>query len=204
MVALRRFTSLCITFAFLVMSYTGIMLFIVPQGKIAYWTNWELFGLSKEQYGALHVTFMVLFLVGMVLHIYLNWKPLMMYLKNRSREFSLLTKEFVLALGFTLVFLFGTLYEVAPFKTFLDFEDSIKQSWVTDETTPPYGHAEASSLKSLCKKTYIDLDKAIATLEKNGLTGIKGNKQVGVIAKENGFAPHEIYNMIDIEENELE
>jgi hypothetical protein len=204
MVSLRRFTSLCITFSFLVMSYTGIMLFIVPQGKIAYWTNWELFGLSKEQYGALHVTFMVLFLVGMVLHIYLNWKPLMMYLKNRKREFSLLTKEFVLALGFTLVFAFGTLYEVAPFKSFLDFEESVKESWVTDKTTPPYGHAEASSLKSLCKKTYIDLDKALATLEKNGIVGAKANKQFGEIAKENGLAPHEIYNMIDIEENELE
>jgi hypothetical protein len=204
MVSLRRFTSLCITFAFLVMTYTGIMLFIVPQGKIAYWTNWELFGLSKEQYGSLHVTFMVLFLVGMILHIWLNWKPLMCYLKNRNKEFSLLTKEFVLAIGFTLVFVFGTLYEVAPFKTFLDFEDSVKQSWVTDETTPPYGHAEASSLKSLCRKTYIDLDKAIATLEKNGLKDVKANKKVGIIAQENGFAPHEIYNMIDTEENELE
>lgn len=204
MIRLRRFTSLCITLAFLVMSYTGIMLFIVPQGKIAYWTNWKLFGLSKEQYGSLHVTFMVLFLVGMILHLFLNWKPLMMYLKNKQREFSLLTKEFALALGFTLVFLFGTLYEVTPFKTFLDFEDSVKKSWVTDETTPPYGHAEASSLKSLCRKTYIDLDKALATLEKNGIVGAKAKKSVGDIAKENGIAPHEIYNMIDIEENELE
>ncbi len=86
MVALRRFTSLCITFSFLVMTYTGVMLFIVPQGKIAYWTNWELFGLSKTQYGSLHVTFMVLFLVGMVLHLYLNWKPLMQYLKNKKKR----------------------------------------------------------------------------------------------------------------------
>jgi len=204
MVSLRRFTSLCITFSFLVMTYTGGMLFIVPQGKYAYWMNWKLFGLSKEQYGSLHVTFMVLFLVGMILHIYLNWKPLMMYLKNRNREFSLLTKEFIFALGFTLIFVFGTLYEVAPFKTFLDFEDSIKATWVTDETTPPYGHAESSSLKSLCKKTYIDLNKALATLEKNGIKGAEANKQVGEIAKENGIAPSDIYNLIDIEDNELE
>lgn len=203
MLFLRRFTSLSITFSFFVMTYTGIMLFIVPQGKIAYWTNWELFGLSKTQYGNLHVTFMVLFLLGMILHIYLNWTPLMCYLKNKSKKFTLLTKEFILAFSFTLIFILGTLYEVAPFKTFLDFEDSIKQSWVTEKTTPPYGHAELSSLKALCKKTYIDLNKAIITLEKHGIVGVKANKRVGVLAKENGLAPSDIYNIIDIEENEL-
>lgn len=203
MLSLRRFTSLSITFSFFVMTYTGIMLFIVPQGKIAYWTNWELFGLSKTQYGNLHVTFMVLFLIGMILHIYLNWTPLMCYLKNKSRKFTLLTKEFILAFSFTLLFILGTLYQVPPFKTFLDFEDSVKESWITDKTIPPYGHAELSSLKALCKKSYIDLDKAIITLEKNGIVGVKANKKVGLIAQENGVAPSDIYNIIDIEENEL-
>ncbi|WP_024954745.1 DUF4405 domain-containing protein [Sulfurospirillum arcachonense] len=203
MVNLRRFTSLCITFAFLIMVYTGIMLFIVPQGKIAYWTNWELFGLSKTQYGSLHVTFMVLFLVGMVLHLYLNWKPLISYLKNKNQEFTLLTKEFLLSLIFTLAFLFGTLYEIPPFKTFLDFEDSIKTSWEEDGGIPPYGHAELSSLKSLCKKTDIDLNKAIATLKNKGFIGVSANKKLLDIAEENGYAPNAVYNLIDIEENEI-
>jgi len=203
MMNLRRFTSLCISFAFLVMSYTGIMLFIVPQGKIAYWTNWELLGLSKDQYGALHVTFMVLFLVGMILHLYLNWGPLISYLKNKKREFSLFTKEFILAFIFTIVFILGTLYQVTPFKTFLDFEASVKESWITDKTIPPYGHAELSSLKALCKKSYIDLDKAIKTLKENGIVGVKAKKKVALIAQENNLAPYEIYNMINIEENEL-
>jgi len=87
-----------------------------------------MFGLSKDQYTSLHVMFMVLFLISIVLHIYLNWKLLMVYLKNKKSEFSLLTKEFVLALDVTLVFLFGTLYEIPPFKTFLNFEESIKES----------------------------------------------------------------------------
>ncbi len=203
MVALRRFTSLCITFSFLVMTYTGVMLFIVPQGKIAYWTNWELFGLSKTQYGSLHVTFMVLFLVGMVLHLYLNWKPLMQYLKNKKREFSLFTKEFFLAFGFTLIFILGTLYEITPFKTFLDFQDDIKASWEEDGGVPPYGHAELSSLKSICKRTDIDLNKAVSTLNSKGFVGVSANKKIGQIAVENGLAPSDVYNIIDIEENEI-
>lgn len=203
MVSLRRFTSLCITFAFLVMSYTGIMLFLVPEGRIAYWTNWEIFGLSKTQYGNLHVSFMVLFLMGMVLHLYLNWELLMTYLKNKKREFSLLTKEFVFALGFTLVFFLGTLYEIAPFKTFLDFQAQIKEYWQEDGGIPPYGHAELSSLKALCKKSDLDLEKSIATLKAKGFIEVEPNKSLKDIAKANNVAPNVLFNTIDIEENEI-
>ena len=95
MYALRRFISLCISFSFLTMSYTGVVLFLAPKGRIANWTNWELLGLDKTQYTNLHVTFMVLFLVGMLFHIYLNWRALFIYLTNKAREFSLFTKEFI-------------------------------------------------------------------------------------------------------------
>jgi hypothetical protein len=185
------------------MTYTGIMLFIVPQGRIAYWINWKIFGLTKTQYGNLHVTFMVLFLVGMALHLYLNWKPLIAYLKNKKREFSLFTKEFILAFGFTLVFLLGTLYEVAPFKTFLDFESDIKSSWEKNGGVPPYGHAELSSLKSLCKKSDIDLEKALASLNEKGFKNIDPNASLLDIAIANNVAPNVIFNTIDIEENEI-
>lgn len=203
MVSLRRFTSLCITFSFLIMTYTGIMLFIVPQGKYAYWMHWKLWGLSKTQYGNLHVTFMVLFLLGMILHLYLNWKPLVMYLKNKQKEFTLLTKEFIFAFGFTLIFFIGTLAEVVPFSSFLSFNDDVKQSWVTDENTPPYGHAELSSLKSLTKKTFIDLDKAIQTLKENDFKGVEPTVQLEKLAILNNTTPSAIYALIDIEENEV-
>ena len=194
---LRRFTSLVITFAFLIMTYTGIMLFITPKGRIANWVNWEILGLSKEQYGALHVTFMVLFLVGMALHIWLNWGPLMSYLKNKRREFTLLTKEFGLALGFTVLFVVGTLAQIAPFQTFLDFEESVKVSWETGDNEPPYGHAELSSLKTFSKRIGQDVEKAIALLEAKGIKGATPGAKLQEIADFNGIAPHDIYTIID-------
>ena len=44
---LKRITSLTIMLAFLVMVLTGIVLYIVPQGRVAYWADWRLLGLSK-------------------------------------------------------------------------------------------------------------------------------------------------------------
>ncbi len=48
--SIKKFTSLSLGFSFLVMSCTGVMLYFVPKGKVAYWSNWHMFGLSKSQY----------------------------------------------------------------------------------------------------------------------------------------------------------
>ena len=70
---LKKAVSLTLALSFLVMSYTGIMLFFTPKGKIAYWTDWTLLGLSKTQYTDLHITTLFLFLTSGIWHIYYNW-----------------------------------------------------------------------------------------------------------------------------------
>ncbi len=196
MFSLRRFTSLCISFSFLVMTYTGIVLFIAPKGRVANWTNWKFLGLDKTEYTNLHVTFMVLFTIGMILHIYLNWKPLMSYLKNKARQFSILTKEFGLAFGFNLLFLFGTLYYWAPFDQFLDFEESVKVSWEKNVSKAPYGHAELSTLEEFSKKMGLDINTVLSDLKAANLKGIESGKTIDKIAKENGKTPAQIFESI--------
>jgi len=194
--SLRRVTSLSITFSFLIMSYTGILLFIAPKGRVANWINWELFGLDKTQYTNLHVTFMVLFLVGMIFHIYLNWCPLMCYLKNKSRQFSLLTKEFIFAIAINALFVVGTLYYWAPFEQFLDFEDDVKSSWETKVDKAPYGHAELSSLQEFSSKTGLELETIMKQLALGNIKGASPEKTIAALAKENGKSPAQIFDAI--------
>lgn len=198
MISLRKVTSLCISFSFLVMSYTGVILYIAPKGRVANWTNWKLFGLDKDQYTNLHVTFMVLFVIGILLHIYFNWRPLLHYLKNKSRTFSLLTKEFALALGFNLLFLFGTLYYWVPFEQFLDLQDDIKSSWEKKESKAPYGHAELSSISEFAEKTNTDAQKIVSQFNAKKLKGVSLEKSIADIAKENSKSPAELFGMIDL------
>lgn len=196
--SLRKFTSLCITFSFLVMSYTGIILFIAPKGRVANWTNWKLLGLDKTEYTNLHVTFMVLFLVGMVLHLFLNYKPLLCYLKNQSKAFSVLTKEFLFAFFINALFIVGTLYYWVPFEQFLDFEDEIKSSWEQKVSQTPYGHAELSTIQEFAEKTNTDAQKIIAQFNAKKLKGVSLEKTIATIAKENGKSPAELFGMIDL------
>ena len=50
---MKKITSLSLGISFLIMSYTGIMLFIVPHGRVAYWSNWHLWGLRDNTFRTL-------------------------------------------------------------------------------------------------------------------------------------------------------
>jgi len=82
----RAFVSVTSMLSFLGMSVTGVALFVTPPGRIAHWTGWTLSGLTKDQWVALHIWFSIVFLVAAAFHLYLNWKPLVSYFKNRARR----------------------------------------------------------------------------------------------------------------------
>jgi hypothetical protein len=94
---IRRVVSLTSALSFVVTVVTSVVLYIVPQGRIAYWANWRLWGLTKEQWGGIHINVGILFIIGLGFHIYYNWKPMMTYLKNNARNLKIFTKEFNLA-----------------------------------------------------------------------------------------------------------
>jgi len=192
---LKKITSLVMLWAMIVMTFTGIMLFIAPPGRVAHWANWELLGISKELYGQLHTTFMVLFVVATILHLYYNWKPLLSYMKNQAKKLIIFTKEMIFATAITLIFIIGTVYEVAPFSSFLHFGEDIKESWEKDYVTAPYSHAELSSLESFCKKLKFDLEQSKVVLSKNNIT-FEVSQSLAQIAKVNAISPQFIYQLL--------
>jgi len=193
---MKKITSLSLAFSFLIMSYTGLILYIVPQGKIAYWADWHLLGLSKTQYGDLHITSMVTMLFFASFHIYYNWKPLINYMKDTSKKISFTKKEFLIAFGLNAVFVLSTLYMIQPVKSILDLENSIKDYWAKEYGEPPYGHAEESKLSVICSKQGIDLDEAKENLKAENII-FDGNERITDIAKKNKTTPSEIYKIIN-------
>ncbi len=192
---MKKITSLTLAISFLIMTYTGIMLFICPHGRVAYWSGWKFWGLNKTQYGELHTTFMLIFLFFGFLHIYYNWKPIVSYLKDKSKKISFTKKEFLTALGINILFIVGTLGMIQPFSGFLNFEESLKDKWTIKLGEPPFGHAELSKLKVFCKKMNIDPNDAIKKLkEKNIRFDIEDT--LSEIANKNATTPNEIYNII--------
>ena len=81
----RGLTSLFTTVGFLVMAATGLVAYITPQGRIAYWNDWHLLGLSKTQWGNIHIISSILFVIAGSFHIYFNWKALLNYLVDKVK-----------------------------------------------------------------------------------------------------------------------
>jgi hypothetical protein len=82
----RAFTSLCSLLSFILLCNTGIILYIEPHGRVAYWIKWHFLNLEKDQWGNIHVYSGLLFLIAGGFHIYYNWKPLVEYLSGKIKS----------------------------------------------------------------------------------------------------------------------
>jgi hypothetical protein len=193
----RALTSLLSLWGFLIMAGTGLVLFVVPQGRIAYWVEWKFLLMTKEQWGSVHILSMFLFLVAIVFHIYFNWRPLTGYLKSKvPRRFGARWETLVSVL-IAVAFVVSGILELKPLGYLLDLEQRVKASWIeSPDDEPPFGHAELLRLEVLCKKSHIPVDKALRTLKEKGLSGVRPDKVVVDLARENNMSPRDVFLLI--------
>jgi hypothetical protein len=179
------------------MSITGLILYIVPQGRIAYWVTWELLGMTKTEWGNIHIISSILFIIAGAFHIYFNWSILLNYFKKKAEAGIRLKKELSIAGIVSLIIVVGALYSIPPISYLLDFNEFIKDSWiVSDEYEPPFGHAEELSLKTFSAKMEIDLGKAFDELKANGIDFESTEQSLLEIAEKNGVSPMDLYMLI--------
>ncbi len=193
---IRKINSLTASLAFILMVLTSIVLYIVPQGRVAYWADWRLWGLTKTDWGNIHINLGLLFLIALFLHVYYNWKPLISYLKNKSKQMKVLTPEFNVALIITVVFIIGTYFLMPPFSWVMDLNDHFKDNGAEKYGDPPYGHAELSSLKTFTKKMNLDLEKSMVLLKQAGYPVESGEMTLETIGRKYNIPPQKIYQAI--------
>ena len=193
---MRKITSMTLLLSGIVLIINSIVLYVVPEGRVAYWSDWKFLGLTKSDWGAQHTTVGVLFCVAGILHIFYNWTPIVNYMKNKAREMKVFTGSFNIALILTAVFVAGTYLSIPPMSTIIDISEGFKDRASHKYGEPPYGHAESSSLKMFCKREALDLEKAKELLAAAGIT-ITGDKQIiKEIARQNNLSPGDIHAII--------
>ena len=82
----RVFTSFLVLFSFIVLATSGIILYIFPHGRVAYWVDFHLLGLDKDQWDTLHTCFSLLFVSFSVFHIINNWRTLWNYVRDKAKN----------------------------------------------------------------------------------------------------------------------
>ncbi|CAG35593.1 DUF4405 domain-containing protein [Desulfotalea psychrophila] len=193
---MRQIVSLLLLVSGIMEVFTSVVLYIVPAGRVAYWSGYRFLWLSKEQWGDMHITLGVLFLLAAVLHCFVNIRSIVNYFRNKARKFSFFNTKFLIALILSLYVAIGTLYRLTPMNYVLTWGEEFSQTANQKYGEPPYGHAEMSSLTMFCKRMNLDLDRASELLTANGIQFAGPATPISEIAVENGRIPQDIYQII--------
>ena len=196
MMNMRKITSLTALISFVLLLVTSIILYILPSGRVAYWAGYRLWSLSKEDWGSVHINLGFLLLISILLHIYYNWKPMISYMKNRSKQLRIFTPDFNVSLVVTLIVFFGTLAGVPPMSSIINLGDAITEKANLYYGEPPYGHAELSPLTDFADKVKVDLNESLAKLETAGIKVKSATQTILAIAGDNGISPQQVYAAI--------
>jgi len=183
-------------FSFIVLILSSVVLYIMPSGRDAYWTNWKWLSLSKDQWGALHTVGGLAFVIFGLLHLIVyNWKVFWNYVISKLRKNLNKKWELAAAIVLNVLIVLVCVYDWIPSSTIMNWGASIKSSWVGAAQRAPYGHAEIEKLDVLAKRLEIDLPSALKALEAKGLK-VDAQKTVQAIASENGMTPAEFFELV--------
>jgi hypothetical protein len=193
---MRKITSMTMLLSLAVLLLNSLILYVVPEGRVAYWSDWNFLGLTKGNWGEQHTTVGFLFLAAGLLHISYNWRPIIAYMKNKTRQVKVFTAPFNIALALVFVFIIGTYLQVPPMSTIIKISESFKTAAATKYGDPPYGHAELSSLKNFSERENLNLKKSIELLESTGISISSEKETIKEIAKKSNRSPQQVYELI--------
>jgi len=190
----RGFISMLVTFSGLMMIISGIVAYIMPEGRIAYWADWQFLTLGKQQWGTIHTNLSFVFTAATVFHLIYNFKALISYLKDRVKKTYSMRSELVLTLIVIILCTHGSIAGVPPFTTVMDIGSAIKKTWYAgQEVHPPFPHAELLTLKQLTSKMDLSLDGALAFLQEQGFKEVDEKTNLKDLAGRSDSSPMQIF-----------
>ncbi len=190
---IRAFTAMMMLWSFVLESISGIVLYFVPPGRVANWTNWKLWGLTKHDWAAVHTILGYVFLIFALLHIYFNWKPILSYIKRKIHGSLRMRTEMTVSVVVTLLITVLTIASIPPFSSIMDLGESLKNSWEDNRNQPFMPHAELLTLQEFTRQVDIPLDEALTILRAKGVEVDDPGAEVADIAEKNSLSPAQIY-----------
>lgn len=184
---IRPLASLTLVLSGIVVIMTSIILLIGPPTHVAQFSDWRLAGLAKCQWNAVHVMTGLLFLAVSILHVFLNWKAMLGYLKFSGWRYGRLAAPVFLSLLITTYVVLGALIGLPPMRQIIHGLRVTKIEYVRLYGVPPYGPAEKTSIRNLSGYMGWDLGKCVENMKKNGLKVGSVDQSIREIAENNGI-----------------
>jgi hypothetical protein len=191
----RSYVSFGLFLSFLVITVSGIVLYVAPPGRIARWTSWQMLFLDRGQWEDLHTLFSYLFIIFGIFHLFLyNWKLFFSYIRSRLSSGLNRKREMLFALLTFLIVFILTLVKTPPIYSVMELGNSISATWGKKYGSPPVPHAEEMTLREISKELLrTDPYEVSAYLEKLGYTVDGIDMFFEDIARENGLSASDLF-----------
>ncbi len=131
----RSFAVFSMLLTVLILGVSGVVLYVTPPGRYVNFSGWQVLGIDKGGWEALHTNFSWIFLIIVSLHIYFNWRVIKGYLRQGMNWTVRYRLELGAATVVTLLALAGTLMNWPPFGTVMAFGETVKNYWETQGIT---------------------------------------------------------------------
>jgi len=195
----KAFISFGLAYIMLFLIVSGFILYVSPPGRYAHWVTWKLWGMTKEEWQAIHTVFSFAFIVLSVFHLFAaNWKVFLSYIRSKkvggfNRKFELLFATIFIA-----VFFFGTFYAIPPFENVMTLGANLTNSWEGEEDRAPIAHAELLTLAELSFQMKIDSVGILTQKLENHQIQYKNThtQTLQEIASDNQLTPAELYAIV--------
>lgn len=195
----RVFISAGLLLTFLVMLVSGLVLFISPPGRVANWTDWNLFGLSKRGWQNQHIIFGFAFIILSIFHLFvINWKAFFSYIKSKASKGVNNPLELALSVILFAALAVGTFRHLPPFEQIIALGERASASWEKNTGAPPVPHAETLSLDELGKLPQVGIpgSEIVKRLQSAGLKVRDAKQTLQEISDDNGAEVQRLYDTI--------
>jgi len=196
---LRRFVNSYLFLSFLASAVSGVVLFLRPEGSLARWTGWTVFGLDKKHWETVHIVFVIALLVASAAHVWLNWRPLVSSLLGRvSSAASRGWRGFVgweAAAGLVLTVVAGAaaVVPLEPATSIDGLRSRIKDGQFAARVMPPVMDADRLTVRELCEAALVEEDRAVARARSRGIEILDASQTISAVAKTHHVAPEVVY-----------
>ena len=192
----RGWTTFVVVISFVVDTLSGVILYIAPPGRVEKWIQWKIWGLTKDQWAAVHTIFGYVLLIIVAVHLYYNWRIFVHYLWTKAKKVLNLKRELALSVVVCLVIFLGSIWSIPPFSTVMDIGEHFKGSWEQSQTKTPVSRAESKTLADFAASINVPLEQITDILKARGYSFENTRQTVAEIAVANRLSPSKLYEEI--------
>jgi Domain of unknown function (DUF4405) len=193
----QSFISIGLLISFIVMLFSGIVLYVAPEGSLSRWMGWDVFNLTKKQWEHQHSIFSLVFILFSIFHIFrINWGLLISYFALENKKF-INVKEFLAALIISILVFVGTFLNISPFENIIKLGGNISDNQTIEIERPDIPDIDKLPIKEFSEKVFnISVTELELILEKNNLKIVNADISINEFCLMNELSPQELYFLI--------